>query len=253
MALFLWLINTRMAESDKTASTIDQEQIREFYDSVYYRDAGKMLPVPHHLRRLAQKLGPWTDQRVLDVACGTGGWLVAAAALGAMPAGIDISQKALDVCRRALPQATLYCGSAEKLPFGDREFDFVSCLGALEHLLDPHSALCEMVRVAKPNALFLFLVPNSDFLPRRMGLYSGTQQADMREEVRSLREWQDLFATTGLVVRHRWRDLHVISPSWIFRGRWFGWPLRAAQAFALPFWPLSWQYQVYYLCVMGRH
>jgi len=241
-----------MTEPDRAAPTIEHEQIREFYDSVYYRDADKMPPVPRHLRRLAKKLGPWTSQRLLDVACGTGGWLAATAACGALPAGIDISQKALEVCRRALPGAELHCGPAETLPFHDDEFDFVSCLGALEHFLDPHTALSEMVRVAKPNAVLLLLVPNAGFLPRRFGLYAGTHQADVKEDVRSLREWHELFESAGLRVLYRWRDLHVLSSSWIFRGRWYQWPVRAAQALALPLWPLSWQYQVYHLCVIQQ-
>ncbi len=239
-----------MTEPEKTTPSIDQKRIRQFYDSVYYRDSDNVPPVSRHLRRLAKKLGPWTNRRLLDVACGTGAWLTAAAALGAIPAGIDISQKALAICRQALPHAKLYCGSAEKLPFGDGEFDFVSCLGALEHFLEPRSALSEMVRVAKPNAFILLLVPNSNFLTRRIGLYSGTEQADVREDLRSLSEWQALLESAGLVVRHRWRDLHVLSLSWIFRGASYLWPLRAAQALALPFWPLSWQYQVYHLCTL---
>ena len=35
-------------------------------------------------------------------------------------------------------------------------------------------------------------------------------------------------------------------------GTWHRWPLRTAQALALPVWPLSWQYQVYHLCVLRR-
>ena len=228
-------------------------EFRRFYDRVYYRDAGDAPVASRHLQRLAKKLGPWTGQRLLDIACGTGDWLAAAAALGATPVGIDISQKALEVCRRALPDAQLRCGSAEVLPFGDGEFDFISCLGALEHFLDPQAAVREMVRVAKPNAVFLLLVPNSGFLTRRLGFYSGTHQADVKETVCSLREWRELFESAGLVVLHRWRDLHVLSKSWIFCGPWYKWPLRAAQAAALPLWPLSWQYQVYHLCVMRRH
>jgi SAM-dependent methyltransferase len=227
-------------------------EVQRFYDQVYYGDTTELPIVSRHLRRLAKKLGPWNGQRLLDVACGTGDWLVAAAALGATPAGIDISQKALEVCRRALPEAQLRCGPAEIVSFGDREFDFISCLGALEHFLDARAALREMVRMAKPNAVFLLLVPNSGFLTRRLGLYSGTQQANVKEDVRSLREWTELFESVGLRVLHRWRDLHVLSGSWIFRGRWYEWPLRAAQALALSLWPLSWQYQVYHLCVMRR-
>ena len=109
-----------------------------------------------------------------------------------------------------------------------------------------------MIRTAKPDAMFLLLVPNAGFLTRRLGLYAGTHQAAMREEIRSLQAWQELFASAGLHVINRWKDLHVLSPSWIARGPVYLWPLRAAQALALPFWPLSWQYQVYHLCGLKR-
>lgn len=234
----------------KTQNIPDTEAIREFYDRVYYADVTASVMIPAHYRRLARKLQPWKDMRLLDVACGTGQWLGAAAALGAIPAGIDISQKALEVCRRSLPGAELHCGSAEQLPFADRQFDVVSCLGALEHFLDAQAALREMVRVAKPSAIFILLVPNSGFLPLRLGFYSGTQQADVREEHRALSEWGKLFESAGIRVRYRWPDLHVLSPSWIFRGAWHAWPVRAAQALALPLWPLEWQYQVYHLCTI---
>jgi SAM-dependent methyltransferase len=232
--------------------TDDYHRSRQFYDSVYYRELDELPAVPRHLQRLAKKLRPWTGQRLLDVACGTGEWLRATAALGALPAGVDISQRAVEQCRRALLGADVHCSSAEVLPFKDAEFDFVSCLGALEHFLDPSAALREMVRVAKPNAVFLLLVPNSGFLPRRLGIYSGTHQTEVKEEVRSLEEWQQFFAVSGLKILYRWRDLHVLSAPWIMRGPWYGWPLRAAQAFALPLWPVTWQYQVYHLCVIRK-
>ena len=179
-------------------------------------------------------------------------WLRAAAALGAVPSGVDISKVALDTCRNALSHAELHCGPAEKLPFPDGQFDFISCLGALEHFLDPVSALREMVRVARRDAQFLLLVPNADFPPLRMGLYGGTAQASVREELRSLEGWQELFESAGLTVVKRWRDLHVLSASWITLGPWYLWPIRLAQALLLPVWPLSWQYQVYYHCLSRR-
>ena len=104
----------------------------------------------------------------------------------------SISRVALDVCRDALPHAELHCGPAEKLPFADGQFDFVSCLGALEHFLDPTRALREMVRVATPVAEFLLLVPNADFPPSRLGLYGGTDQSNVREVFRSLEGRQEL-------------------------------------------------------------
>ncbi|HXV84115.1 MAG TPA: class I SAM-dependent methyltransferase [Candidatus Binatia bacterium] len=231
---------------------LDHGAIRDYYDHVYHSDVAIESTVSQHLRRLARRFQPWQGKRVLDVGCGSGTWLRAAADLGAVPTGVDISQVALNACQRALPSAHLYCSLAENLPFSAVAFDFISCLGAIEHFLNPQAALREMIRVAKPGALFLLLVPNAGFLTGRLGLYSGTEQAAVHEELRSLQGWQELFESVGLRVCRRWRDLHVLSPSWIFRGPWYGWPLRAGQTLALPLWPLSWQYQIYYLCAAKK-
>ena len=231
---------------------LDHDAVRNFYDHVYYGGRSAPAVVPGHLRRLARRFQPWSKRRILDVACGTGLWLRATAALGAIPAGVDISRVALGVCREALPHADLHCGPAEKLPFPDGQFDFVACIGALEHFLDPTRALREMVRVATPDADFLLLVPNADFPPARLGLYGGTDQSSLREVLRSLEGWQELFESAGLTIVKRWRDLHVLSASWITLGPWYFWPVRLAQALMLPVWPLSWQYQVYYHCSLKK-
>lgn len=237
-----------MAHKNREPPCINHSAVRRFYDNFYYKSVRGSVSAPLHLRRLAVRLGPWEGKQLLDVGCGMGQWLMAAVERGAIPSGVDISQVAIDACQRLLPQAEIHCGPAEALPFEDKRFDFITCLGALEHFLDPEKGLREMVRVAKPTARFLLLVPNVDFLTRRMGLYSGTCQVDIREDVRSLDEWKKLFESAGLRVSQRWRDLHILSWSWIQKGKWYSWPVRGVQALALPFWPLSWQYQVYHLC-----
>jgi ubiquinone/menaquinone biosynthesis C-methylase UbiE len=229
---------------------LDHATVRDYYDREYYGKANSPDRISNHYRRLARRFQPWRGKRLLDIGCGTGAWLTAATQLGAESAGIDISRVAIDACRRRLPHAELHCGPAERLPFADRQFDFISCLGSLEHFISPETALREMVRVAKSDSTLLILVPNAGFVLRRLGLYSGTQQAELREEVRSLQEWQKMFGSAGLEVVRRWRDLHVLSWSWIFRGAWYVWPLRSVQALALPLWPLSWQYQVYHHCAL---
>lgn len=230
-------------------TSAERDRIQAFYDEVYHRRPPERLVVGGHLRRLARRLGVGPGDAVLDVACGTGEWLAACAETGASVAGIDLSERAVEAARRHLPGAELRCGPAETLPFESGRFGLVTCLGSLEHFLEPVAALREMLRVATPDARLLLLVPNSGFLTRRLGLYGGTQQARVREEVRSLEEWAGLFEDAGLVVEERWRDLHVLSWRWIRAGRgWRDVPLRAAQALALAFWPLRWQYQVHHLC-----
>lgn len=237
---------------DHRQPTTSHAQVRRYYDEVYYDDAARSSSVSRHLRHLAAKIGITHGQRVLDVACGTGVWLIAVRQRGAQTVGVDVSQRAITIGRSRMPGGAFYVGVAESLPFADKRFDLVSCLGSLEHFLDVRSALLEMIRVARDDALFLLLVPNAGFLSRRLGLYRGTAQVAVREDVRDLSQWQTLFESAGLSVERRWRDLHVLSWEWIASGRWYHVPLRAAQAALLPVWPLAWQYQVYHLCHKRR-
>lgn len=224
------------------------DEVKEFYDTQYYGSRREKSTLPWHVRKIAGQLGSLRERRVLDVACGSGEWLSELASRGASVSGVDISSRAIEVGAARLPQADLKIGVAEALPFDNAQFDLVTCLGSLEHFLDQPGALGEMRRVAKPNAQFLILVPNADFLTRRIGLYRGTNQVAIRETVRPIKEWLDLFDDAGLVVIRTWRDLHPISLNWIAQGVAWKWPLRAAQALALAVWPTKWQYQVYFLC-----
>ena len=230
----------------------DHDEIKQFYETDYYGKAGYEIVVSAHLKGLAQKIGVKKGQKVLDVACGTGEWLTAVKDCGANPSGIDLSEKAIDICRHNLPEGDFIAGPAEQLPFSDNNFDIISCLGALEHFTDPDKALQEMTRVAKEDAIFLILVPNKDFITRRLGLYKGTEQHDIREIVLSLDEWGKMLNKNGLSITQKWRDLHVISWSWISSRGMLHTPIRLLQAVALAIWPLSWQYQVYMLCVQGK-
>lgn len=228
-------------------------EMRSFYDSVYYRSAKPSAAASRHLRRLAHKIGVQANHQVLDVACGVGEWLLACKELGAATNGVDLSEKAITVCKKVFPQGEFYSTPAESLSFEDNRFDVVTCLGSLEHFIDPCKALKEMVRVAKDDAIFLLLVLNADFLTRRLGLFSGTNQVDAKEDVRTLCEWKRLFDESGLIVKERWRDLHVLSWPWISLSGWGSVPARAFQALALMVWPLKWQYQVYHLCSVRSH
>lgn len=216
-------------------------------DSVYYKE--KTIREPRrHEKALAKKLKVSSEFAVLDVACGTGEWLAACAEAGADVAGVDLSERAIETCREILPNGKFYAQPAETLPFDDKTFDVVTCLGSLEHFVQPVQALEEMKRVAADNAQFVILVPNSDFLTRKLGLFAGTYQVDAKEEVRTLEEWDSIFNKAGLYVDSRWKDLHILSWAWIRKGKWYQIPLRLAQAMVMPLWPIRWQYQVYHLC-----
>lgn len=226
----------------------DHQQVRRFYDDEYYAGESHPSDVPWHMRKVATRLGLSKGDCVLDIACGTGDWLAELHRQGAKVSGVDISARAIARAKRRLPDGDLREGVAEELPFDSQQFDLVTCMGSLEHFLDQPGALQEMRRVAKPGARFLILVPNAGFLTRRLGWYAGTAQVAIRETVRPISEWAEMFHGAGLDVQVKWRDLHPLSRRWICRGPVWTWFPRAAQASALALWPIQWQYQVYFLC-----
>lgn len=227
---------------------VDHVEVKRFYDGEYYAAVSERTRPSWHTRRIASRLGSLQGKTALDIACGTGEWLAELQRRGATVSGVDISARAVEVCRKRLPGADVREAIAEELPFPSSSFDLVSCLGSLEHFLDQHGALLEMVRVAKPGATVLILVPNAEFLTRRLGLYRGTGQVAVRETVRSINEWEEMLCEAGLTVAGRWRDLHTLSWDWIRRGDALQQGLRALQAASLALWPLRWQYQVYFHC-----
>jgi len=240
---------TKTSENKESHLVVgDINEIKNFYETVYYAKRSDNLHVARHYFRLFNKLGLKPKQKILDVACGSGEWLKVCEISGLDVNGVDLSERAIEICELNMPAGNFFSQSAEKLPFEDGSFDVVTCLGSLEHFVDPVKSLQEMVRTSKSDAVFVILVPNKGFLTRRLGLFGGTQQVDAKEEVRFLDEWNELFETAGLKVAKRWKDLHVLNWQWIRKGKPIYWPIRALQGLLLLVWPLSWQYQVYHLC-----
>jgi ubiquinone/menaquinone biosynthesis C-methylase UbiE len=68
--------------------------------------------------------------------------------------GLDISsgmlKQAVRNLRRWGMSAELFQGTAEALPFADNTFDCVYHVGGINYFSDPHRAVLEMIRVAKP-------------------------------------------------------------------------------------------------------
>lgn len=103
---------------------------------------------------LVQRLAPRPGERWLDVATGTGGVAVRAAAAGALVTGVDISEALLEQARAKGEQAGVdvawVLGDAQALPFGDGEFDVVSsCFGAI-FAPDVAAVASELARVLRP-------------------------------------------------------------------------------------------------------
>ncbi|WP_323380178.1 class I SAM-dependent methyltransferase [Streptomyces alkaliphilus] len=106
-------------------------------------------------------------KRVIELGCGTGyvsAWLSRA---GAHPTGIDISEGQLEVARRMAAEFgldfPLVHGDAERLPYGDGEFDLAISEYGASLWCDPHRWIPEAARVLCPGGRLVFLRPSPLF------------------------------------------------------------------------------------------
>lgn len=68
--------------------------------------------------------------------------------------GSDISEEALALARKLVPEAELTAASVYELPFSDSSFDLVVASEVLEHLEDPERGLKEIKRISRRYCLF---------------------------------------------------------------------------------------------------
>jgi ubiquinone/menaquinone biosynthesis C-methylase UbiE len=105
---------------------------------------------------------------VLDVGCGTGRLLRAAALRWpeARLAGVDPAEGMVEVARRLTPGATVQRGLAEALPLPDASVDLVLSTMSFHHWHDQGSGVREIARVVLPGGHFIL----ADFtMPRVLG------------------------------------------------------------------------------------
>jgi demethylmenaquinone methyltransferase/2-methoxy-6-polyprenyl-1,4-benzoquinol methylase len=127
---------------------------------------------PRWRRAMVGKVEARPDDRVLDVATGTG--MVAIALVrryGCSVVGLDQSPEMLGGARAKLDRdpelaarIDLVRGEAESLPFADGEFDHLTYTYLLRYVEDPGATLRELARVVKPGgriaSLEFMLPPN---------------------------------------------------------------------------------------------
>jgi demethylmenaquinone methyltransferase/2-methoxy-6-polyprenyl-1,4-benzoquinol methylase len=160
---------------------------------------------PRWRRALIEAIGPRPGQRLLDVATGTGMVAFALAGRGADVVGLDQSDHMLAVARSKLARrpglagrVSFIEGEAERLPFGDCEFDALTFTYLLRYVDDPAATMRELARVVKPGG--------------RIGMVEfGVPQAP------ALRALWRLHTRAGLPIAGR-----MVSPAWREVGRFLG-------------------------------
>jgi len=140
---------------------------------------------------------------VLDLACGLGYLLDMAEARGATAFGLDLSRVALEESKNEASQRRVVEGNGEHLPWPDETFDYVTCLGSLEHFIHPDLGASEIARVLKPSGKAAIMLPNSHHI---QAIYNVYKMGGILPELQDFErfatrvEWQSFLEEAGLLV-----------------------------------------------------
>ncbi len=165
--------------------------------------------------------------RVLDLGCGAGHVAFQLAPVAAEVVAYDLSADMLAVvaeaaAERGLGNLTTQQGVAERLPFADRDYDYVISRYSAHHSSDLGAALREVRRVLRDGGEAAFVDVAAPGLPL---LDTHLQAVEVLRDTSHVRdyspaEWSRLLGEAGLAVTasHRQR-LRLEFSSWIERMR----------------------------------
>jgi ubiquinone/menaquinone biosynthesis C-methylase UbiE len=201
-----------------------QKEIRSWFDNTYKRRGLFYLRPKQAYHIYPKLLGVRPGMSILDVACGPGLLLSVAHEKGLKTYGVDISQEAVEISNGVVPCAAISRANGEALPFPDNTFDFITCLGSLERFIHMESVLSEQMRVAKDDALFCYLVRNSQSFTWKFFMqFLGMQSHRGHQGAKTLPEWKNIFSRSGFeivdIFHDHWPYLRIIR--WITLGSKF--------------------------------
>jgi ubiquinone/menaquinone biosynthesis C-methylase UbiE len=160
-----------------------------------------------------ERIGPVRELRVLELACGRGGFVRELARAGAQVTGCDFSMAALLVGQSKLrpmngtATAALVQGDAQSLPFASKSFDMVVSCETIEHVPDVRRALREMWRVSRPGAKLFLTTPNYANLMGLYDLYSRVRHPNKNDDQPfDRRQWVPQIR--GFVNKAGWKITH---------------------------------------------
>lgn len=177
-------------------------------------DAYEKYIVPAYTRTWAKEMVKRAclrrDEKLLDVACGTG--LVARTAAAEhstnLISGVDVNDVMIKKAQEIEAAIAWHHSDVTQMPFGDNSFDVILCQQGLQYFPDPVLALKEMKRVLVENGRIILSVwcpieysPFYDSLCRVLEKYVGVKSASMLSAAYNLGDYvklKTLFKNAGI-------------------------------------------------------
>ena len=146
-----------MGRGEPTDEKLVQDYVAKFYKK-RYSGTGFLFHSRYACEMLSgARMSDRHSDKILDLGCGNG--FLSQLFPNFNIVGVDVSDGML-----ANNPHKWVKGSAESIPFGDNEFDFVVCRSLLHHLENPSIGLKEIFRVLKPGGEVSFYDPNHNII-----------------------------------------------------------------------------------------
>jgi len=190
-------------------------------------------------RLLIKVLEPYLGEKsiVLDAGCGEGNLSIYMARRGARVLGIDISKRAIKICKRK----SIELGLNQKLEFLnvdiidnqiDGTFHLATCFEVLEHISNYGLAIKRLSELLKPSGILIVSTPSANAPLFKLGLTKreDTRSGHLRRY--TLEELVDLLKKEGLEILET-KKTEGIFRNFLFYNRLGALPLKFANRFTI--------------------
>jgi ubiquinone/menaquinone biosynthesis C-methylase UbiE len=153
-----------------------------------------------------QRHGRSPNERILDLGCGTGNYSLAMARAGHRVTGMDFAPGMLTKARLKLEKEPSLSLSFQRgdfnrpLPFADGSFDHVTCIAALQCVIDPARFLQEVNRTLRTGGTFFGVFRDTSLRERRRVQAMSTKSSRLA--------WAILLPIKLRAGRSRWATLY---------------------------------------------
>lgn len=158
----------KICKKCKTLSA--NSQTSNFFDYDDYYSEGNLEIPSFVLERLAEIVAEFAafrkTNRLLDVGCGAGSILKAAADVGWQAEGLEVSASSVEFLKNN--GFKVFHGQLEEAAFPDNHFDVITAAEIIEHIHDPQKILNESFRILRPGGLFWGTTPNGQGLSSKI-------------------------------------------------------------------------------------
>lgn len=141
------------ARNHYDAHRVEVETLRKTFS------LGKPVRVGWERRMFFSAVKPGPEGKLLDIGCGTGLFIAAAAQRGWKPSGVEISREAAEL-GSSVHNLPVSVGRVEDSQFKDGTFDAVTAWEVAEHLVEPLTVMRRIRGLLRAGGVFAGSVPN---------------------------------------------------------------------------------------------